>query len=54
MEQIWYVVAYLKSLAADQDLTPKAGREKYYDKGVLQPGQTERKYEGAPKAGGGH
>jgi cytochrome c oxidase cbb3-type subunit II len=54
VEQIWYVVAYLKSLAADQDLTPKAGREKYYDKGVLQPGQTERKYEGAPKAGGGH
>ncbi len=53
-EQIWYVVTYLKSLAADQDLVPKAGREKYYDKSVLQPGEIPRKYEGAPKAGKGH
>lgn len=29
-DQIWYVVEYLKSLAADQDLAPKAGREQYY------------------------
>jgi hypothetical protein len=53
-EQIWYVVEYLKSLAADQDLAPKAGREKYYDKKVLQPGEVERHYEGAPKATKGH
>jgi cbb3-type cytochrome oxidase cytochrome c subunit len=53
-EQIWYVVAYLKSLAADQDLAPKPGREQYYDKKVLQPGDSERDYPGAPKAGKGH
>ncbi len=53
-EQIWYVVAYLKSLAEDQDLVPKQGREQYYDKNVQQPGNNVRKYKGAPKAGGGH
>jgi cytochrome c oxidase cbb3-type subunit II len=53
-EQIWYVVSYLKSLAADQDLAPKPGREKYYDKKVLQPGDNERDYPGAPKAVKGH
>ncbi len=53
-EQVWYVVEYLKSLAADQDLVPKAGREKYYDKSVLQPGDKEIVIPGAPKSGGGH
>jgi cbb3-type cytochrome c oxidase subunit II len=53
-EQIWYVVEYLKSLAADQDLTAKPGREKYYDAKTLQPGNAERHYEGAPKATKGH
>ena len=53
-EQIWYVAEYLKSLAADQDLTPNAGREQYYKPNVLQPGNAERHYEGAPKAAKGH
>jgi hypothetical protein len=48
------VVEYLKSLAADQDLTAKPGREKYYDAKVLQPGNVERDYPGAPKAAKGH
>jgi cytochrome c oxidase cbb3-type subunit II len=53
-EQIWYVAEYLKSLAADQDLTPNAGREQYYKPNVLQPGNVKRDYEGAPKAAKGH
>jgi cbb3-type cytochrome c oxidase subunit II len=37
-EQIWYVVEYLKELAKDQDLVPKTGRDQYYTKEKLQPG----------------
>lgn len=41
-EQIWYVVEFLKSLAADQDLVPKADRAKFYTKDQLQPGDKVR------------
>jgi cytochrome c oxidase cbb3-type subunit 2 len=41
-EQIWYVVEYLKELAADQDLDPKEGRAQYYTKEQLQPGDQVR------------
>ncbi len=53
-EQAWYVAEYLKSLAADQDLVAKPGREKYYQKSVLQPGDKEIDIPGAPKAVKGH
>ena len=51
-EQIWYVVEYLKSLAADQDLVAKPGRERYYSKEILQPGNVPIEIPGAPKAKG--
>lgn len=37
-DQIWYVVEYLKSMAADQDLVPRDGRAQYYTRRQLQPG----------------
>ncbi len=51
-EGIWYVVEYLKSLAQDQDLVPKQGREQFYTPQVLQPGTVKREPAGAPKIGG--